>query len=133
MAGRCTPPPRAKGCNRNRPDINTTTVGGLGGGAWGLCIPVVISAGQKGGGFGKWTSVTPRGRKPIFHHPKDKPKEKGKDKGQRKDKDKDKAQITRASQSSHSQSQQSEQPQQMVEVRAMADKVVQPCNDSLTQ
>ena len=22
-----------------------------------------------GGGVGKWTSVTPRGRKPIFHHP----------------------------------------------------------------
>ena len=30
-----------------------------------------VTAGQKGGGggFGKWTSVTPRGRKPIFPHP----------------------------------------------------------------
>ena len=28
-----------------------------------------VTAGQKGGAFGKWTSVTPRGRKPIFHHP----------------------------------------------------------------
>ena len=27
-----------------------------------------VTAGQKGGGFGKWTSVTP-GRKPIFPHP----------------------------------------------------------------
>ena len=28
-----------------------------------------VTAGQKGGGFGKWTSVTPRGRKPISPHP----------------------------------------------------------------
>ena len=31
-----------------------------------------VTAGQKGGGgggVGKWTSVTPRGRKPIFPHP----------------------------------------------------------------
>ena len=29
-----------------------------------------VTVGQKGGGgFGKWTSVTPRGRKPIFPHP----------------------------------------------------------------
>ena len=61
-------------CNRNRPDINTTTVGGRG---WtgGLCRPVVIAPSRRarrgGGGFGKWTSVTPRGRKPIFHHPSD--------------------------------------------------------------
>ena len=73
MMGRCIspPPPCAMGCNRNRPDINTTTVGGRGG-TGGLCIPVVIApvtAGQKGGGVGKWTSVTPRGRKPIFPHP----------------------------------------------------------------
>ena len=36
--GRCIPPPpRAMGCNRNRPDINTTTVGGKGGGLGG-CV-----------------------------------------------------------------------------------------------
>ena len=28
-----------------------------------------VTAGQKGGGFGTWTSVIPRGRKPIFPHP----------------------------------------------------------------
>ena len=68
--GRCIPPPRAMGCNRNRPDINTTTVGGRGG-TGGLCIPVVIAPSRRAtrGGFGKWTSVTPRGRKPIFPHP----------------------------------------------------------------
>ena len=71
--GRCIPPPpHAMGCNRNRPDINTTTVGGRGGDWWavytGCHCPV--TAGQKGGGgVGKWTSVTPRGRKPIFPHP----------------------------------------------------------------
>ena len=66
---------------------------------------------------------------------KDEPKEKGKDKGQRKDKDMDKdtAQTTQASQSLQSQSQHSEQSQQMVDVRAMADEVVQRCKDSLTQ
>ena len=69
--GALRPPPRAMGCNRNRPDINTTTVGGRGG-TGGLCIPVVIAPSRRtrrGGGFGKWTSVTPRGRKPIFPHP----------------------------------------------------------------
>ena len=73
--GRCIPPPpRAMGCNRNGPDINTTTVGGRGGGGdWGAVYTgchCPVTAGQKGGGgFGKWTSVTPRGRKPIFAHP----------------------------------------------------------------
>ena len=46
------PPPRAMGCNRNRPDINTTTVGGRGG-TGGLCIPVVIAPSRRarrGGG-----------------------------------------------------------------------------------
>ena len=70
--GRCIPPPPpAMGCNRNRPDINTTTVGDRGG-TGGLCIPVVIAPSRRtrrGGGVGKWTSVTPRGRKPIFPHP----------------------------------------------------------------
>ena len=49
------PPPRAMGCNRNRPDINTTTVGGRGG-TGGLCIPVVIAPSRRarrgGGGLG---------------------------------------------------------------------------------
>ena len=31
---------------------------------------VLLTAGQKGGGVRKWTSVTPRGRKPIFPHPR---------------------------------------------------------------
>ena len=46
------PPPRAMGCNRNRPDINTTTVGGRGGG-WGAVYTSChcpVTAGQKGGG-----------------------------------------------------------------------------------
>ena len=64
---------------------------------------------------------------------KDEPKEKGKDKGQHKDKDKDEAETTRGSQSSQSQSQQSEQSQRAVDVRGMADEVVQRCKDSVTQ
>ena len=66
---------------------------------------------------------------------KDEPEEKGKDKGQRKDKDKDKdkAQTTRASSSSQLVSQQSELSQQMGDVWAMGDEVVQWCKDSLTQ
>ena len=52
--GRCIPPPppRAMGCNRNRPDINTTTVGGRGG-DWGAVYTgchCPVTAGQKGGG-----------------------------------------------------------------------------------
>ena len=38
----------------------------------GLCIPVIIGPSRlvgRGGGVGKWTSVTPSGRKPIFSHP----------------------------------------------------------------
>ena len=65
------PPPRAMGCNRNRPDINTTTVGGRGG-AGGLCIPVVIALSRRtrrGGGFGKWTSVTPVGASQFSPQP----------------------------------------------------------------
>ena len=56
--------------NKYHTYINTTTVGGRGG-TWGLCIPVVIAPSRRArrGGFGKWTSVTPRGRKPIFPHP----------------------------------------------------------------
>ena len=54
MVGRCIPPrPRAMGCNRNRPDINTTTVGGRGG-IGGLCVPVVIAPSRRarsGGGL----------------------------------------------------------------------------------
>ena len=48
-------PPRAMGCNRNRPDINTTTVGGRGG-TGGLCIPVVIAPSRRArrGGGGVW-------------------------------------------------------------------------------
>ena len=50
------PPPCAMGCNRNRPDINTTTVGGRGGGTGGLCIPVVTAPSRRatrgGGGLG---------------------------------------------------------------------------------
>ena len=53
--GRCIPPPpHAMGCNRNRPDINTTIVG-VGGGTGGLCIPVVIAPSRRarrgGGGW----------------------------------------------------------------------------------
>ena len=48
------PPPRAMGCNWNRPDINTTTVGGRGG-TGGLCTPVVIAPSRRarrgGGGW----------------------------------------------------------------------------------
>ena len=46
------PLPPALGCNRNRLDINTTTVGGRGG-TGGLCIPVVIAPSRRarrGGG-----------------------------------------------------------------------------------
>ena len=71
--GRCIPPPpRAMGCNRNGPDINTTTVGGRGGGLGGCVYRLSLprhAGPEGGGGFGKWTSVTPRGRKPIFAHP----------------------------------------------------------------
>ena len=70
--GRCTPPPPAMGCNRNRSDMNTTTVGGRGGGLGGYVYRLSLprhGGPEGGGGFGKWTSVTPRGRKPIFHHP----------------------------------------------------------------
>ena len=41
------------GCNRNRPDINTTTVGARGGGGWGAVYTgchCPVTAGQKGGG-----------------------------------------------------------------------------------
>ena len=73
QAGCIPPPPRAMGCNRNRPDINTTTVGGRGGGL-GDCVYRLSlprhGGPEGGGGFGKWTSVTPRGRKPIFPHPR---------------------------------------------------------------
>ena len=52
--GRCIPPPpRAMGCNRNRPDINTTTVGGRGG-TGGLCIAVVIAPSRRARGGGGW-------------------------------------------------------------------------------
>ena len=53
--GRCSPPPLAVGCNRNRPDINTTTVGGrrVGGGG-GLCIPVIIAPSRLAGRGGGW-------------------------------------------------------------------------------
>ena len=49
------PPPRAMGCNRNRPDINTTTVGGRGGGL-GDCVyrlSLPRHGGPEGGG-GVW-------------------------------------------------------------------------------
>ena len=51
----CPTPPRAMGCNRNRPDMNTTTVGGRGG-TRGLCIPVVIAPSRRArrGGGGGW-------------------------------------------------------------------------------
>ena len=48
------PPPRAMGCNRNRPDINTTTVGGRGGGL-GDCVyrlSLPRHGGPEGGGGG---------------------------------------------------------------------------------
>ena len=41
--------------------------GGLGGCVYRLSLP--RHGGPEGGGFGKWTSLTPRGRKPIFPHP----------------------------------------------------------------
>ena len=51
--GRCIPPPpRAMGCNRNRPDINTTTVGGRGGGLGGCVywLSLPRHGGPEGGG-----------------------------------------------------------------------------------
>ena len=56
--GRCIPPPpppRAMGCNRNRPDINTTTVGGRGGGLGGCVYRLSLPrhGGPEGGG-GVW-------------------------------------------------------------------------------
>ena len=63
---------------------------------------------------------------------KDEPKEKAKDKAQRKDK----AQTTRAAMSQqllHSKSQQSEQSQEVVDIRAMDDEVVQRCKVALSQ
>ena len=53
--GRCIPPPpRAMGCNRNRPDINTTTVGGRGGGLGGCVYRLSLPrhGGPEGGGRG---------------------------------------------------------------------------------
>ena len=49
------PPPRAMGCNRNGPDINTTTVGGRGGGLGGCVYRLSLPrhGGPEGGG-GVW-------------------------------------------------------------------------------
>ena len=58
-------------CNRNRPDINTTTVGGRG--EWGAVYTSChcpVTAGQKGGG-GRWEMDIrdPPWAQPISPHP----------------------------------------------------------------
>ena len=73
--GALHPPPPvlwAMGCNRNRPDINTTTVGGRGG-TGGLCIPVVIAPSRRatrGGGVSEMDIRDPPWAQANFPPPK---------------------------------------------------------------